>query len=93
MSAQPEWPKLVSDIVDGAKVCDWAIGQHHVGDALRDAKVTVEKLIEALDIVERCAYAVSTEIDARGYRWSEAYLDQALPIVQEALALAKGQQA
>lgn len=33
-----------------------------------------------------CAYAVSTNIDPRGYRWSEAYLDEALPHIRAALA-------
>jgi len=45
--------------------------------------------VELLRIVIGCAYPVSTEIDPRGYRWSEAYLDQALPHVKAALLAAR----
>jgi hypothetical protein len=41
---------------------------------------------EALGIFVGCAYKVSVEINPRGYNWSEAYLDQALPIARAALA-------
>ena len=40
----------------------------------------VAELVEALRIFVGCALPVSTEIDKRGHRWTEAYLDQALPI-------------
>lgn len=43
-------------------------------------------LREALRIFIGCAYPVSTEIDLRGHRWSEAYLDQALETARAALA-------
>lgn len=46
---------------------------------------TIEKLREALDAMARCACPVATEINPRGYNWSEAYLDQALPIARAAL--------
>jgi hypothetical protein len=41
---------------------------------------SAQTLREALRIFVGCAYPVSTEIDPRGHRWSEAYLDQALEI-------------
>ncbi|EQM87231.1 hypothetical protein L681_20950 [Stenotrophomonas maltophilia MF89] len=42
-----------------------------------------------LRMVVGCAYPVSTEINPRGYAWSEAYLDQVLPSVRAALAAAR----
>lgn len=45
--------------------------------------------VELLRMVIGCAYPVSTVIDPRGYRWSEAYLDQALPHVKAALLAAR----
>jgi len=42
--------------------------------------------VDLLRLVVGCAYPVSTEINPRGYAWSEAYLDQVLPAVKEALA-------
>lgn len=42
-----------------------------------------------LRMVVACAYPVSTEIDSRGYAWSEAYLDQVLPSVKAALSAAR----
>jgi len=44
-----------------------------------------DALREALDIFERCAYPVSTEINPRGHDWCIGWLDQALPIAREAL--------
>ena len=41
-----------------------------------------------LRMVVGCAYPVSTEINPRGYAWSEAYLDEVLPSVKAALAAA-----
>lgn len=46
----------------------------------------VARLAEALRLMIGAATPVATEIDARGYAWSEAYLDQALPTAREALA-------
>lgn len=43
-------------------------------------------LREALRLFVGCAYPVAAEINRRGYNWSEAYLDGALPIAQAALA-------
>lgn len=51
--------------------------------AARDAEVA--RLREAVKIFLRCAYPVTTEIDRRGHSWSEAYLDEALPIASAAL--------
>ena len=48
------------------------------------------ELLEALRVFVSCAYPVSTEIDERGYRWTNAYLDQALPIAHAAIAKADG---
>ncbi|MCD9087395.1 hypothetical protein [Stenotrophomonas sp. SY1] len=47
---------------------------------------------EVLRMMVGCAYPVSTEIDPRGYRWSEAYLDEARPHMQAALAAARPQE-
>jgi hypothetical protein len=41
---------------------------------------------EALTLFVKAAYPVSTDIDPRGHRWSEAYLDQALAAAERALA-------
>jgi len=38
-----------------------------------------------------CSLPVSTEIDDRGHRWTEAYLDQALPIARAAIARTEGE--
>lgn len=48
------------------------------------------ELLEALLLFVSCQHPVSTEIDDRGHRWSEAYLDQALPIAMSAITKAKG---
>ncbi|WP_288496676.1 hypothetical protein [uncultured Stenotrophomonas sp.] len=45
--------------------------------------------VELLRMVIGCAYPVSTDINQRGYAWSEAYLDQVLPCVKAALAAAR----
>lgn len=45
--------------------------------------------VELLRMVIGCAYPVSTDINQRGYAWSEAYLDQVLPSVKAALAAAR----
>ncbi len=44
---------------------------------------------ELLRMVAGCAYPVSSEIDARGYNWSEAYLDEVLPQIKAALLAAR----
>jgi len=65
-----------------------------------DAKVVAElrrlhaanaELLEALRVFVSCSLPVSTEIDERGHRWTEAYLDQALPIARAAIAKAEGE--
>lgn len=43
-------------------------------------------LVDALRAIVACAYPVAAEINPRGYNWSEAYLDAALPIARAALA-------
>ena len=43
------------------------------------AERRVGELIEIIARVARCSYSVCTQIDLRGRRWSEAYLDQVLP--------------
>lgn len=43
------------------------------------------KLRELLRYFIGCAYTVDKGIDARGYRWSEAYLDEVLPKAKAAL--------
>lgn len=45
--------------------------------------------VDLLRMVIGCAYPVSTDINQRGYAWSEAYLDQMLPFVKAALAAAR----
>jgi len=50
-----------------------------------DAADRIEALEAALRQAQSCAYPVSTEIDPRGYRWSEAYLDQLLPSINDLL--------
>jgi hypothetical protein len=49
------------------------------------------ELLEALRVFVSCSLPVSTEIDDRGHRWTEAYLDQALPIARAAIARAEGE--
>jgi len=44
---------------------------------------------ELLRMVVGCAYQVSSEIDPRGYSWSEAYLDEVLPQIKAALLSAR----
>lgn len=48
------------------------------------------ELIAALRIFVGCAYPVATEINKRGHNWSEAYLDEALPIARALLARIEG---
>ena len=49
------------------------------------ATAEAEKYREVLEIFTRAAYPVLKEINARGYNWSEAYLDEALIIAKQAL--------
>jgi hypothetical protein len=48
-------------------------------------RLRIEALEAALRQARSCAYPVSTEIDPRGHRWSEAYLDQLLPTINDLL--------
>lgn len=47
-------------------------------DEIERLRAEVERLREALRLFVGAAYPVSAEIDQRGHRWSEAYLDDAL---------------
>ena len=49
------------------------------------------KLLEALRVFVSCSYTCSPEINDRGYAWSEAYLDRALPIAREVIKEATGE--
>lgn len=51
------------------------------------------ELLEALDLMVRSAYEVSTAINPRGYSWSEGYLDEALVHARAAIAKATGESA
>ncbi|MBN5158824.1 MULTISPECIES: hypothetical protein [unclassified Stenotrophomonas] len=44
---------------------------------------------ELLRMVAGCAYPVSSEINPRGYNWSEAYLDGVLPKIKAAFLPAR----
>jgi len=44
---------------------------------------------ELLRMVAGCAYPVSSEINPRGYNWSEAYLDEVLPQIKAAMLPAR----
>lgn len=43
---------VLAVMIDGAKVCDWAVGQHATADALREARAAVAELIDAAKEVE-----------------------------------------
>jgi hypothetical protein len=42
-----------------------------------------ERLKDIVRAFTGCAYIVSTQINKRGYNWSEAYLDEALALVRK----------
>lgn len=52
-------------------------------------RVQRDELLAALRVFVSCALPVSTEIDERGHRWTEAYLDQALLNARAAIAKAE----
>ena len=55
---------------------------------LRQAEGDIDQnreLVDALRFFLGACYPVSTEIDKRGYRWSEAYLDEALEAARKAM--------
>ncbi len=60
-------------------------------EAARRAALYPE-LLEALRVFVSCSLPVSMEIDERGHRWTEAYIDQALPMARAAIAKAEGVQ-
>lgn len=45
--------------------------------------------VELLRMVAGCAYPVSSDINPRGYNWSEAYLDEVLPQIKAAMLAAR----
>lgn len=55
-------------------------------DRCTKAESLRDELAEALRYFQHAKYAVSTEIDERGYRWSDAYLDQAIKRADAILA-------
>jgi hypothetical protein len=63
-------------------VLENAASAEHPKDVQRNR---LEALEAALRQARSCAYPVSTEIDPRGHRWSEAYLDQLLPTINTLL--------
>lgn len=66
--------------IAGIDACDklTALWQKDI-DRADAAERRVVELIEIISRVARCSYSVCTQIDLRGRRWSEAYLDQVLP--------------
>lgn len=56
---------------------------------LYQTEATATELLKALRMFERAAYPVSDTINARGYNWSEAYLDQALQVARATIAKAE----
>ena len=67
------------------------IAERNAFMAERDTlKAANAALVEALRIFTKAAYSVSSEINQRGHNWSEAYLDEVLPIARAAIALHGG---
>jgi hypothetical protein len=66
------------------RTCSLALNLE-AADLIEQQRQEIARLREALNIFAKCAYPVATEINPRGHNWSEAYLDQALPIAQAAL--------
>ena len=76
---------LVKRLREGARY-DHTTGHMLSPDSIMDdAADRIESLEAALRQARSCAYPVATEIDPRGYRWSEAYLDQLLPAINDLL--------
>ena len=44
---------------------------------------TILQMIALIEQFSRAAYPLSKELDERGYRWSDAYLDEALTAYKE----------
>ena len=60
----------------------FAMNTAGIDELKRRADAAERRVVELTDIVDRvarCSYSVCTQIDIRGRRWSEAYLDQVLP--------------
>ncbi|MBN4937231.1 hypothetical protein JY409_04115 [Stenotrophomonas maltophilia] len=68
-------------------------GQRNIGKAVAQLRHMAMGYVlapaELLRIMVGCTYPVSSEIDPRGYAWSEAYLDEALPLIKAALLAAR----
>ena len=79
-SRRPTFERFVEDgtYADDSTQRHWWTWQHAASP--QPTAAPVAELVEALRIFVGCALPVSTEIDKRGHRWTEAYLDQALPI-------------
>jgi hypothetical protein len=85
MSTQPEALRL-ADLIEAGQ------GDAKVVAELRRLHAANAELLEALRVFVSCSLPVSTEIDERGHRWTEAYLNQALPMARAAIAKAEGVQ-
>jgi hypothetical protein len=90
MKEQPEALRLADALRDGTYLL--SVERAATEAELRRLHADVERLtrerdvlLEALRMFVSCALPVSTEIDERGHRWTEAYLDQALPIARAAI--------
>ena len=87
MSTQPEALRLADEL----EVEHYPWPRLPAAAELRRLHAQRDALLEALRVFVSCAYPVSTEIDERGHSWTEAYLDQALPIARAAIAKAEEQ--
>jgi hypothetical protein len=92
MNKQPEALRL-ADVLDHVELrpSDYKDVDKAAAE-LRRLHALNGELLEALRVFVSCSVTVSTEIDERGHRWTEAYLDQALPIARAAIAKATGEQ-
>ena len=77
--------------LDAVKQDAW--GNTQLTEALLEAEAQRDALLEALRVFVSCASPVATEIDERGHSWTEAYLDQALPIARAAIKAVEGEKA
>ena len=83
MTTQPEALRMA---VRGAFRGGLTLGEiQEAEDELNRLTRQHDALLGALRVFVSCASPVSTEIDERGYRWIQAYLDQALPIARAAI--------
>lgn len=64
---------------------DYAQHKQRQDQRVLELNAQCDALLEALRAFESCALPVSRNIDERGHSWTEAYLDQALPIARAAI--------